>query len=55
MAFCRRAGSSRRHCLGHPIYDVHAANCSIAKQALDRIGDLYGIEKIITGLPPKQR
>ena len=37
-------------------FDVHAANgSSIAKQALDRIGDLYGVEKTITGLPPDQR
>ena len=37
-------------------FDVHAANGSaIAKQALDRIGDLYGVEKTITGLPPDQR
>jgi transposase len=37
-------------------FDVHAANASaIAKQALDRIGDLYGVEKTITGLPPDQR
>ena len=28
---------------------------SIAKQALDRIGDLYGVEKTITGLPPDLR
>ncbi len=33
-------------------FDVHAANGSaIAKQALDRIGDLYGVEKTITGFP----
>jgi transposase len=33
-------------------FDGHAANgSSIAKQALDRIGDLYGIEKTITGRP----
>jgi transposase len=37
-------------------FDVHAANgSSIAKQALDRIGDLYGVEKTITGLPPDPR
>ena len=37
-------------------FDVHAANgSSIAKQALDRIGDLYGVEKTITGLPPDLR
>ena len=37
-------------------FDVHAANGSaIAKRALDRIGDLYGVEKTITGLPPDQR
>jgi transposase len=37
-------------------FDVHAANGSvIAKQALDRIGELYGVEKTITGRPPEQR
>jgi hypothetical protein len=37
-------------------FDVHAANgSSIAKQALDRIGDLYRVEKTITGLPPDHR
>ena len=34
-------------------FDVHAATGSpIAKQALDRIGDLYKIDKTIAGLPP---
>ena len=37
-------------------FDVHAANGSaIAKQALDRIGELYRVEKTITGLPSEQR
>jgi transposase len=37
-------------------FDVHAANGSvIAKQALDRIGELYGVEKTIAGRPPDQR
>jgi transposase len=37
-------------------FDVHAANGSlIAKQALDRIGELYGVEKTITGRPSDQR
>ena len=37
-------------------FDVHAANgSSIAKQALDRIGELYGVERTITGRPPDQR
>ena len=37
-------------------FDVHAATgSSIAKQALDRIGELYGIERTITGRPPDQR
>jgi len=37
-------------------FDVHAANGSaIAKQALDRIGELYRVEKTITGLPPEPR
>ncbi len=33
-------------------FDIHAANgSSIAKQALDRIGDLYGVEKTIAARP----
>ena len=37
-------------------FDVHAATGSpIAKEALDRIGDLYKVEKTITGLPPDRR
>ena len=36
-------------------FDVHAATGSpIAKEALDRIGDLYKVEKTITGLPPER-
>ena len=34
-------------------FDVHAATAStIAKEALDRIGDLYGVEKTINGCRP---
>ena len=37
-------------------FNVHAATGSpIAKEALDRIGDLYKIEKTIAGLPPDVR
>lgn len=37
-------------------FDVQAANgSSIAKEALDRIGALYGIEAIIRGKPPDER
>src|SRR5262252_5688291 len=37
-------------------FDVHAATGSrIAKEALDRIGQLYAVEKIINGLPPERR
>ena len=37
-------------------FDVHAANGSpIAKEALDRIGDLYAVEKTIAGLLPERR
>ena len=37
-------------------FDVHAATGSpIAKEALKRIGDLYGVEKTITGSPPDHR
>jgi transposase len=37
-------------------FDVHAATASpIAKEALDRIGQLYGVEETIKGLPPEHR
>jgi transposase len=37
-------------------FDVHAAIASpIAKQALDRIGELYRVEQAISGLPPDDR
>ena len=37
-------------------YDVHAATGSpIAKEALDRIGQLYAVEKTINGAPPDRR
>ena len=37
-------------------FDVHAATGSpIAKEALDRVGQLYAVEKIINGLPPDRR
>jgi hypothetical protein len=37
-------------------FDVHAATGSpIAKEALDRIGQLYAVEKTINGSPPEQR
>ena len=37
-------------------FDVHAASGSpIAQEALNRIGDLYGVEKTITGSPPDHR
>ena len=37
-------------------FDVHAATASpIAKEALDRIGQLYAVEKAINGAPPDQR
>jgi hypothetical protein len=37
-------------------FDVHAATGSpIAKEALDRIGQLYAVEKIINGSPPERR
>jgi transposase len=37
-------------------FDVHAATSSpIAKQALDRIGQLYRVEETITGFPPDHR
>ena len=37
-------------------FDVHAATASpIAKEALDRIGQLYAVEKIVDGSPPERR
>lgn len=37
-------------------FDVHSAIGSpIAKEALDRIGELYGVEDTITGMPPDHR
>jgi len=37
-------------------FDVHAATASaIAKEALDRIGQLYAVEKTINGAPPDRR
>jgi len=37
-------------------FDVHAATASpIAKEALDRIGQLYSVEDTIKGLPPEHR
>jgi len=37
-------------------FDVHAATVSpIAKEALDRIGQLYAVEEMINGSPPNQR
>ena len=37
-------------------FDVHTAIGSpIAKEALDRIGQLYGVEETITGVPPDHR
>jgi len=37
-------------------FDVHAAIGSpIAREALDRIGQLYGVEETITGMPPDHR
>ena len=37
-------------------FDVHAATgAPIAKEALDRIGQLYAVEKMINGSPPERR
>jgi transposase len=37
-------------------FDVHAATASpLAKEALDRIGELYGIEETIKGMAPDDR
>ena len=51
--------SSRPGCWAHvrrKFYDVHAANGSpIAKEALDRIGQLYAIEATIKGRLPDHR
>ena len=40
-------------CAAQKFFDVHAATGSpIAKEALDRIAQLYAVEKIIKGSPP---
>jgi transposase len=40
----------------HKFFDVHAATVSpVAKEALDRIGQLYAVEATINGSPPDQR
>jgi transposase len=37
-------------------FDVHAATgARIAKEALDRIGQFYGVEETINGMVPEQR
>src|SRR5260370_41354982 len=37
-------------------FDVHASTASpIAKEALDRISQLYRVEETITGVPPDHR
>src|SRR6201993_687293 len=42
--------------VGRKFFDVHAATGSpIAKEALDRVGQLYAVEKMINGLPPERR
>jgi hypothetical protein len=52
-------GSPRRPCWAHvrrKFFDVHAATASpIAQEALKRIGDLYAVERSITGSPPDHR
>ena len=53
------ARRSEAACWAHArrkFFDVHAANQSpIAREALDRIGALYGIEAGIRGKPPDER
>jgi transposase len=50
---------SEASCWAHvrrKFFDVHAANGSpIAKEALERIGQLYRVEETITGRPPDDR
>jgi hypothetical protein len=56
---CLPAAGSPRPAAGHvrrKFFDVHAAIGSpIAKEALDRIGQLYRVEETITGFPPDNR
>ena len=46
-------------CMAHvrrKFYDIHVAtNSPLAREALDRIGELYGIEEEIRGQPPEVR
>jgi transposase len=53
------AGAGRLACWAHvrrKFFDVHAATASpIAKEALDRIGQLYRIEEMINGAAPDHR
>jgi transposase len=44
------------HHVRRKFFDVHAATASpIAAEALNRIADLYAVERTITGAPPEQR
>ena len=57
---CSSAGGLSRPAAGAHVrrkfFDVHAATGSaIAKEALDRIGQLYAVEKTINGSPPDRR
>jgi transposase len=53
------AGLTEAACWAHvrrKFYDIHIADTSpIAREALERIGTLYGIEREIRGRPPNER
>ncbi len=56
---CARSPAPEAACWAHvrrKFFDVHAATASpIAKEALDRIGQLYAVEKTINGSLPDRR
>lgn len=53
------AGLTEAACWAHvrrKFYDIHLADASpLAQEALERIGELYGIEREIRGRPPEER
>lgn len=58
-AIFERGDVTEAACWAHvrrKFFDVHASNASpLAKEALDRIGELYVIEETIRGKPPNER
>lgn len=58
-AIFERQDVTEAKCWAHvrrKFFDVHAANgAPLAKEALDRIGNLYAVEDLIRGKPPDER